>query len=408
MGASNSNQKDSYVLSYTNGDKYEGDVVAGVREGKGTYYYHNGDKYEGFWKSNKKHGMGTMYYKDGNLYVGQWRNSEKEGIGTLYYRNGEKYYGNFKIGKKHGKGFLISPEGNKYIGYFSDNKKDGKGIIYFNKNKTAREEWKEGVLVSSVLIATLSESQEVNDLLSAKELDISFDNYIEDQLNFHQIAGSDKFKSKFFTLEVAKYFKARIPNNYFDAMQIVLMCSDLIYENPHVPEWGTEEICQWLRRLGLDDLQSEFQKNCVNGINFLKLNAADMKLKLNISKTKDIKLILKSIDFLRIFVKLKIDYQEYIEYEKVREIENLNNPITHHMNSNRANALKEKENANINYKSLITGTTYHFTGSLQDRKHSDILEAQSLSYREETKVDDLVIENQEFVLTKMAISINTF
>jgi hypothetical protein len=408
MGASNSNHKDSYVLSYTNGDKYEGDVVAGVREGKGTYFYHNGDKYEGFWKNNKKHGMGTMYYKDGNLYVGQWRNSEKEGTGTLYYRNGEKYYGNFKLGKKHGKGFLISPEGNKYIGYFADNKKDGKGIIYFKKNKTAREEWKEGVLISSVLIASLAENQDVNDLLSAKELDFSFENYIEDQVNFHQSAVNNKFKSKFFTLEVAKYFKARIPNNYFDAIHFVLMCSDLIYENPHVPEWGTEEICQWLQRLGLDELQNEFQKDSINGMNFLKLNAADLKRKFSLIKSKDIKLILKSIDFLRIFVKLKIDYQEYMEYEKVKEIENFNHANTHHISINRFNVSKEKENVGVNYKSFITGTTYHFTGSLQDRKPSDVFEAQSLSYREETKVDDLVVENQEFVLTKMAISIHIY
>ena len=40
---------------------YVGEMVNGVREGKGTYSFENGDKYEGFWKNNKMGGKGVLY-----------------------------------------------------------------------------------------------------------------------------------------------------------------------------------------------------------------------------------------------------------------------------------------------------------------------------------------------------------
>jgi hypothetical protein len=419
---SSNNKKDSYILSYTNGDKYEGEVLNGVREGHGIYYYHNGDKYEGWWQNNKKHGMGTLYYKDGNLYIGQWRNSEKEGIGTLYFRNGEKYYGEFKSGKKNGKGYLVAADGNKFIGHFKDNKKDGKGVIYYKKNKIAREEWNDGVLISSNLLATTSENKnsEVNNLLSSKEFDISFDNYLEDQIQFHQNQNStsDKFKSKFFTLEVAKYFKARIPNNYFDAMQIVVMTSDIIYDNPHITEWGDEEICEWLSRLGLEQYQEIFKQNCINGFKFIKLNVYDLKMTLGVKESKDIKLVLKSIDFLRIFVKLKLDYQDYMEYEKQKEMEILNNPnlninLHHKCGLDLPQGIKEKDIAansqtTANFKSMLTNANTNNTANNNlpqgnERKLSDGIEIHTIS-KEESKIEEGIVENQEYVLTKMAIS----
>ena len=418
MGNNNSsNKKDSYILSYTNGDKFEGEVLNGVREGYGIYFYHNGDKYEGWWQNNKKHGMGTLYYKDGNLYVGQWKNSEKEGVGTLYFRNGEKYYGEFKFGKKNGKGFLFSGDGNKYIGYFKDNKKDGTGLIYYNKKKLAKEEWQDGILLKSTIITNTKEDKnlEINKLINSKEFDISFDNYIEDQIQFHQNqlnSTCNKFKSKFFTLEVAKYFKARIPNNYFDAMQIIVITSDIIYDNPHITEWGDEEIGEWLSRLGLDQFKDIFKNNGINGFKFIKLNVYDLKKTLDFKDSKDIKLILKSIDFLRIFVKLKIDYQDYLEYEKQKEKDNLNGVnLNLHHNIGFMHLIREKENlaTSTNLKSLITNA-HSLTNGINinnlttERKISETQEIHNLSNKEESKVEE-VFENQEYVLTKMAISI---
>jgi len=44
------------VQNYENGSRYEGEVVNGIRDGKGKYYYVNGGYYEGSWKDGKMHG----------------------------------------------------------------------------------------------------------------------------------------------------------------------------------------------------------------------------------------------------------------------------------------------------------------------------------------------------------------
>jgi len=411
-------KKETFILSYTNGDKYDGEVLNGVREGYGTYFYHNGDKYEGWWQNNKKHGMGTLYYRDGNLYIGQWKFSEKEGMGTLYFRNGEKYYGEFKNGKKNGKGLLLASDGNKFIGNFKDNKKNGLGVIYFNNKKTAKEEWNYGILKESKIVKNIENESNIklkhgrDEDVNNKYIDASFDNYLEDQIKFHQLNSSNNVSSKIFTLELTQYFKAKIPNNYFDAMQILILTSDLIYENPHIPEWSEEEILHWIRRLGLDQYEKNFSENQINGYKFLKLNIMELKENYHITELKDIKFILKSIDFMRIFIKLKLDYQEYFEDQRDKEKENEGVVMRIRASTNNiiANPLRErklcKEKDNFrefptphssNIKSLLTNTN---TRDNQCHVESHVAEEVS----SQSKLDDDIVENQEYVLTKMAIS----
>ena len=44
---------------------YIGQLVNGVKEGKGIFHYNNGAIYEGEYKNNKKEGKGIAYYKNG-------------------------------------------------------------------------------------------------------------------------------------------------------------------------------------------------------------------------------------------------------------------------------------------------------------------------------------------------------
>lgn len=44
------------ILDYSNGERYVGEIVLGLREGFGTYHYQNGEKYEGHWLKNAKNG----------------------------------------------------------------------------------------------------------------------------------------------------------------------------------------------------------------------------------------------------------------------------------------------------------------------------------------------------------------
>lgn len=39
---------------FTNKERYEGQILAGVKHGYGTYYYKNGDYYCGLWKNDVK------------------------------------------------------------------------------------------------------------------------------------------------------------------------------------------------------------------------------------------------------------------------------------------------------------------------------------------------------------------
>lgn len=153
-----------------------------------------------------------------------------------------------------------------------------------------------------------------------KYTDKSFENYVDDQIKISKMQkkmgkgiGSN---SKFFTYEVAKYFQARIPNNYFDAMQIIGLTSELIFESPQITEWDEEDVIKWFESLNLNNYSHIIRQHGINGMSLLKMNVFEYKDILGINDIKEIKLLMKSVDFLRIFVKLKLDFYDYLEYEK--------------------------------------------------------------------------------------------
>ena len=84
-------------------DRYIGQVVNGVPEGKGIMYWTNGDKYEGDWKNDIKEGKGFYYYNEspykGDRYEGDWKNHKKEGKGVYYYNNGDREMGDYSKGE---------------------------------------------------------------------------------------------------------------------------------------------------------------------------------------------------------------------------------------------------------------------------------------------------------------------
>ena len=81
---------DNKELQCENG-RYVGQVVNGLREGKGIYYMKNDDRYEGEWKNDKRDGRGIEYKSNGNRYKGDFRNGKYEGKGIAYFNNGDRY-----------------------------------------------------------------------------------------------------------------------------------------------------------------------------------------------------------------------------------------------------------------------------------------------------------------------------
>ena len=56
-------------IKYDNG-RYVGQVVNGLREGKGIYYFNNGNRYEGDYRNGKREGKGIFYWNSGSRYEG--------------------------------------------------------------------------------------------------------------------------------------------------------------------------------------------------------------------------------------------------------------------------------------------------------------------------------------------------
>ena len=90
------------VLSFANGNKYDGDFANNKREGKGVLVFANGDKYEGNWVNDKREGKGVLTLANGNKYEGDFANDKREGKGVLTLANGTIAEGDFANGLPHG------------------------------------------------------------------------------------------------------------------------------------------------------------------------------------------------------------------------------------------------------------------------------------------------------------------
>ena len=97
-------------LKFDNG-RYVGQVVNGLREGKGIIYFNNGDRYEGDFRNGKSEGKGIYYYNTGDKYEGDFRNDKREGKGIMYYHNGDRMMGDYYNGKAIGKHVMLTRNG---------------------------------------------------------------------------------------------------------------------------------------------------------------------------------------------------------------------------------------------------------------------------------------------------------
>lgn len=55
---------------------YRGDFQAGLRHGKGSFYYANGSQYTGHWTGNMKNGLGVFLFTDNRISVGEYENNK--------------------------------------------------------------------------------------------------------------------------------------------------------------------------------------------------------------------------------------------------------------------------------------------------------------------------------------------
>ena len=75
--------------------RYVGQVVNGLREGKGIEYYNDGDRYEGDFRNDKREGKGIYYYNNGDREMGDYYDNQPRGKFVMLTRNGEVKINNY-------------------------------------------------------------------------------------------------------------------------------------------------------------------------------------------------------------------------------------------------------------------------------------------------------------------------
>ena len=124
------NNENYQEITFKNGDRYKGQILNGIPEGKGIIYFKSGNRYEGQLRNGKQEGKGIFYWSDGDIYEGDFVNDKKEGKG-IYIKKNKRYEGKFKNDKPEGKGISYYEDG-RYAGDFKNDKKEGHGIYYYN------------------------------------------------------------------------------------------------------------------------------------------------------------------------------------------------------------------------------------------------------------------------------------
>lgn len=117
------------------------------------YEYPDGARYYGPLENGmpSQNGKVTIVFPSGNRYDGELRDGRRNGCGTLSFSNGRRYVGQFKDDQFNGLGIWTLENGDRYIGTFQNNRCHGEGIFVFKDGTSKRGVWRDGDLVNGNL-----------------------------------------------------------------------------------------------------------------------------------------------------------------------------------------------------------------------------------------------------------------
>ena len=121
--------------------RYVGQIVNGLREGKGIEYYNDGNRYEGDFRNDKREGKGIFYYNNGDRYEGDFKNGNMEGKGIFYFNNGERYEGDWKNNNMEGKAIFYFKNGDRSMGDWKSGTRIGKHVMLTKNGKVKTENY---------------------------------------------------------------------------------------------------------------------------------------------------------------------------------------------------------------------------------------------------------------------------
>ena len=119
------------VIEWQNGQRFEGQLENGVKQGYGVFIAPGSFRYEGNWEANKQNGKGKTIFDNGDVYEGEILNGEFHGQGSYTTKAGSRYEGSWKNGVKEGPGKITFPDGDSWEGIFSNNERTDQGKMTF-------------------------------------------------------------------------------------------------------------------------------------------------------------------------------------------------------------------------------------------------------------------------------------
>ncbi len=132
------------VVSFPNGDRYEGEFRSGLMHGWGVYVSKLGDRYEGMFENDIRHGPGTLSTTAGERFTGTYVNGIRHGLGSLTRVDGSRYAGDFRNDLINGRGVMYYPDGSKYAGDFMNGSRHGQGVVRFSNGDVYEGEFRAG------------------------------------------------------------------------------------------------------------------------------------------------------------------------------------------------------------------------------------------------------------------------
>ena len=172
----NGNRHGKGTLLLKDGTRFEGQWTNDIRNGKGIYFYPNGNKTNVEFKdgveinnlgNQKKIEIKTINYSNGDKYEGPIYEGRRNGKGVYYFKNGDKISGNFSGDRLNGRANYYYKNGDTREGEMLDGKLNG-GAFFVTKDKDQyKEVWKDGDLVSREIVKKSNELNRFQKILKA-------------------------------------------------------------------------------------------------------------------------------------------------------------------------------------------------------------------------------------------------
>jgi hypothetical protein len=142
------------ACQFSNGDRYEGQFQKNLRQGPGIALYANGTKCEGRFVADVLTGFAACIYPSGNRYEGEFVAGVRQGWGSFSYgANGSKCSGPFVNDQLNGNGLCLLINGDRYEGSFANGQWQGQGTYTFADGQRQTTQWAMGRVATPIVQA---------------------------------------------------------------------------------------------------------------------------------------------------------------------------------------------------------------------------------------------------------------